>query len=226
MGKRYLVVNPHPPYPMPQNAQPLKYLFIHCLATPEGRDVAPEDILRMHLGPADMPGGSVVYRGRSYASRSALKEALPQERVGGVSIHQLHGRGWDRTGYRLYIRLDGTTHRFVQVNQDAWVQPQEVTWGVGPAYNAVSHHVAYAGGVGTNGQPKDTRTAAQREALKQIVHYYINTMNPSILVAGHNQVANKACPSFSVPKWLKGLGVPGLNILTTDAYGHAARLPG
>jgi hypothetical protein len=31
--------------------QPLKYLVIHCTATPEGRDVSGEDIRRWHLSP-------------------------------------------------------------------------------------------------------------------------------------------------------------------------------
>ena len=36
--------------------QPLKYLVIHCTATPEGRDVTSADIRRMHTAPKSAGG--------------------------------------------------------------------------------------------------------------------------------------------------------------------------
>ncbi len=35
----------------------LKYLVLHCTATPEGREVTSADIRRMHLSPVSAAGG-------------------------------------------------------------------------------------------------------------------------------------------------------------------------
>lgn len=139
----------------------LKYLFIHCSATPEGRDLSGEDIKRYHL----------------------------------------EGRGWSRPGYRLVIRLDGSIDRLIDVNDNAWVESDEITNGA-RGYNSVSHHICYVGGVDRDMKPKDTRTEAQRQTLKEIVRWYQQNV-PNIKVLGHNEVANKACPSFDVQKFLR-----------------------
>ena len=102
------------------------------------------------------------------------------------------GRGWKQVGY---------------TNEDAWVDPWEITNGA-KGYNAVSRHVVYVGGVDANNRKKakDTRTAAQKEALKKYVLDFHKKF-PRVKIIGHYQVANKACPSFDVPKWLKEIGI-------------------
>ena len=104
----------------------LKYLVIHCTATPEGRDVSSADIRRMHTAP-----------------KSA------------------GGRGWKQVGYTDLIRLDGTVERLVNNNEDAWVDPWEITNGA-TGYNSVSRHIVYAGGCDKGMKPKDTRTDGTR----------------------------------------------------------------
>jgi hypothetical protein len=62
---------------------------------------------------------------------------------------------------------------------------------------------------------KDTRTPEQLEAMKA---YVLNTIakHPQIKVAGHNQFAVKACPSFDVRSWARSIGVKDENIYLND----------
>lgn len=117
------------------------------------------------------------------------------------------GRGWKQVGYTDMIHLDGRVERLVDNNEDANVDPWEVTNGA-KGYNSVSRHVVYVGGVDANDvkEARDTRTSAQKEALRRYVLDFHRRF-PSVKIIGHNQVAAKACPSFDVPKWLKEIGI-------------------
>lgn len=148
----------------------LKYLVIHCTATPEGREVSSDEIRRWHTAPLNKGG-----------------------------------RGWKQVGYTDMIHLDGRVERLVANNEDANVDPWEITNGAA-GYNRVSRHVVYVGGVTRQNIPRDTRTAAQREALKKYVLDF-HKKHPDVEIVGHNQLAAKACPSFDVPKWLKEIGL-------------------
>lgn len=149
----------------------LKYLVLHCTATPEGREVTGDDIRRMHLSP--------VSKG---------------------------GRGWKQVGYTDIIHLDGTVERLVGNNEDANVDPWEITNGA-KGYNSVSRHVVYAGGMTKDmSRPKDTRTPAQLKAMESYVMDFHRRF-PRVRIIGHNEVAAKACPSFDVQKWLESIGI-------------------
>lgn len=157
----------------------LKYLVIHCTATPEGMRVVQEDIRYWHLS------------------------APP------------HGRGWRQVGYSDMILLDGTLINLVPYDKDDEVDKWEITNGVA-GINSYSRHVVYVGGCDRQMKPKDTRTPAQLQTLSDYVRKTINN-HPDILVAGHNQFANKACPSFSVPIWLDSIGIDVKNIYQPQA---------
>ena len=116
------------------------------------------------------------------------------------------GRGWKQVGYTDMIHLDGRIERLVRNNEDANVDPWEITNGA-KGYNAISRHIVYVGGIDANdGKVKDTRTPAQKEAMKRYVRDF-HMRFPQVRIIGHNQVASKACPSFDVPKWLKEIGI-------------------
>lgn len=133
--------------------------------------------------------------------------------VSGAEIRAWHtnptskgGRGWKQVGYTDLIHLDGTVERLVDNNEDAEVDPWEITNGA-KGYNLVSRHVVYAGGHEKNGKkPKDTRTDAQRKALERYVKDFHRRF-PGVRIVGHNEVAAKACPSFDVQKWLEEIGI-------------------
>ena len=80
----------------------LKYLVIHCTATPEGREVSSAEIRRWHTSPASQGG-----------------------------------RGWKQVGYTDLFHLNGGVERLVDNNEDAQVDPWEVTNGA-KGYNSVS----------------------------------------------------------------------------------------
>lgn len=151
--------------------QELKYLVLHCTATPEGRDVSAAEIRRWHTSPVSAGG-----------------------------------RGWKQVGYTDLVHLNGSVERLVANNEDAWVDPWEITNGA-KGYNSVSRHIVYAGGVAADGKtPKDTRTAAQKAALEKYVKDF-HAAHPKVKIIGHNQVAAKACPSFDVLAWLREIGI-------------------
>lgn len=151
--------------------QKLKYLVLHCTATPEGREVSSSDIRHWHTDP--------VSKG---------------------------GRGWKQVGYTDMIHLDGKVERLVKNNEDANVDPWEITNGVA-GKNSVSRHVVYVGGVGKDGKTaKDSRTPQQLKALEEYVKDFHKRF-PSVRIVGHNELAAKACPSFDVKQWLKQIGI-------------------
>lgn len=130
--------------------------------------------------------------------------------VTGAEIRHWHcdpvskgGRGWKQVGYADMIHLNGGVENLVKYNEDQTVDPWEVTNGAA-GYNSTSRHVVYVGGCGADGKtPKDTRTQAQKDALKKYVKAFLR-QHPGAEVVGHNELNKaKACPSFDVKKWLK-----------------------
>ena len=172
----------------------LTNLVIHCTATPKGRQITSDDIRKWHLSPKPI------------------------------------GRGWDKVGYSDMIHLNGSIENLTPYNFDNNVDVWEVTNGVS-GINMVSRHSVYVGGLDIAEEfmdvpedevgiehmiPSDTRTPEQKYALEIYVKYMI-LRHPNILVCGHDQFANKACPSFDVPKWAESIGVNKKNIY----YGKA-----
>lgn len=138
--------------------------------------------------------------------------ATPEGReVSAADIRRWHispapaGRGWKQVGYTDLFHLDGRVERLVANNEDANVDPWEITNGAA-GYNSISRHIVYAGGCDASMNPKDTRTAEQKEALKKYVLDF-HTRHPSVKIVGHNQLAAKACPSFDVAAWLLEIGI-------------------
>lgn len=138
--------------------------------------------------------------------------ATPEGReVSAADIRRWHtspapvGRGWKQVGYTDLFHLDGRVERLVANNEDANVDPWEITNGAAD-YNSISRHIVYAGGCDAGMKPKDTRTAAQKEALRKYVLDF-HARHPAVKIVGHNQLAAKACPSFDVEGWLLGIGI-------------------
>lgn len=140
------------------------------------------------------------------ATREGREVSAAEIRHWHTSPTSAGGRGWKQVGYTDLIHLDGEVERLVGNNEDANVDPWEITNGA-KGYNSVSRHVVYAGGCAKDGKtPKDTRTPAQHKALVEYVREFHRRF-PGVRIIGHNEVAAKACPSFDVQKWLKSIGI-------------------
>src|SRR5258708_10699588 len=137
-------------------SQKLQLFIIHCTATPEGRNVTPDEIRQWHLAPLVNADGSVVYKSKTFKSISEL----PNETIGGVAISKPRGRGWSKVGYSDLILLDGTLINLTPYNENDEVEPWEITNGQ-PGTNSIARHVVYVGGLDKSGkESKDTRTPA------------------------------------------------------------------
>ena len=99
-------------------------------------------------------------------------------------------RGFAGIGYHFLITLDGSIEAG---------RPLEQVGAHCLGHNAHSVGVAYVGGLDANGRPADTRTAAQKQALVELLQR-LRQFFPQAEIAPHRRFAAKACPCFDVDK--------------------------
>lgn len=141
--------------------------------------------------------------------------ATPEgRRVTVAEIDRWHReRGFRSIGYHYVVYIDGSVHEGRPVDQAG---------AHCSGHNGRSIGICYVGGTDGRGIPKDTRTNAQREALKKLIRQ-LKCRFPGATVHGHNELtckraqsgarsgyaecsrqcaecvfAAKACPSFNV----------------------------
>lgn len=116
-------------------------------------------------------------------------------------------QGWSDIGYHYVVRLDG---RIEKGRPDTVVGSHVKGWNTG------SIAIVYVGGLDRDGKAKDTRTAAQKKGLKEIINRML-ALHKSPLVMGHRDLSPdkdgdgvvekhewlKECPCFSVGDWIK-----------------------
>lgn len=112
-------------------------------------------------------------------------------------IRQWHlARGFSDVGYHYIVYRDGSVHRG---------RPENQVGAHCTGYNSHSIGVCYIGGCAATKNakgdypPKDTRTPQQRATLIRLAAEF-RRKYPGATVHGHNEFANKACPSFNVQK--------------------------
>ena len=145
------------------------------------------------------------------ATRDGQKVTAADIRRWHLSPVSQGGRGWRQVGYSRLFLLDGVVSVLVADNGDNWVDSNEITNGVA-GINGESQHICYVGGLDLQSNPTDTRTDKQRAAMAEYVKSFFN-QHPDILIGGHYQFANKACPCFNVAEWLRSIGIEEKNIL-------------
>ena len=108
------------------------------------------------------------------------------------TIKQWHlQRGFSTIGYHYIIDLDGT----IEKGRD-----ESLVGAHCIGKNAISIGICYVGGCDKNLKPKDTRTDAQKKAMKTLVHQLMKKYNiPLNNVYGHYQFCSyKECPSVKI----------------------------
>jgi N-acetylmuramoyl-L-alanine amidase len=113
------------------------------------------------------------------------------------TIRDWHVKGnkWKDIGYHYVVELDG---KVVQGRL-------EKTMGAHTkGHNKNSIGICYVGGLDQDRNPKDTLRGVQLGSMEQLLMDLI-VRYPEASVHGHNEFANKACPSFDVQEKFKHL---------------------
>lgn len=108
--------------------------------------------------------------------------------VGRDTVDSWHRQwGWSGIGYHYLVGLDGT----VETGRE------EARMGAHcQHHNAHSIGICYVGGTDSQGHPADTRTEAQRLAIRRLLSE-LRGRYPKALIVGHRDLNPlKACPSF------------------------------
>ena len=119
--------------------------------------------------------------------------ATPEGRdVTVADIDKMHrAKGWKSIGYHYVIYRDGSVHQGRPVSEvGAHVY----------GHNANSIGVAYVGGLSADGsRPEDTRTVAQKRALRALISDLLKRY-PKALVVGHCDLdpMKPDCPGFPI----------------------------
>lgn len=97
-------------------------------------------------------------------------------------------RGWKDIGYHYVIYLDGTLKEG---------RPIEQVGAHTKDHNKDSVGIVYVGGVDAKGKAKDTMTQEQETTMVNLIKA-LREEYGELSLHGHNEFANKACPSFNV----------------------------
>ena len=127
-------------------------------------------------------------RAEWWASRST------SQKVAEVKKWHVQDRGWSDIGYHYLIDRDGTVAKGRPIERDgAHVR----------GHNAGTIGISLFGGHGSseNDTFEDNFTPEQDKALRELLDE-LKARYGFTKVTGHNQYAAKACPGFSVPRWL------------------------
>ena len=111
----------------------------------------------------------------------------PGQRSSAQDIDGWHrAKGWKMIGYHYVVRRDGTVENGRSV---------EAVGAHCTGHNQHSVGIVYEGGLDEDGRPADTRTPAQKQALRRLLEK-LKRDYPQALVVGHNVFSPKPCPCF------------------------------
>ena len=131
-----------------------------------------------------------MYCCTSSASLSCLLQALPEERLEAV-----YENGF--VDYRALLCQQGG-----QCLADGTIEagrPPKMIGAHCKSHNSHSIGICYIGGLDADGKtPKDTRTEAQKVALRKLIEH-LHQRYPKALIVGHHDLnPQKTCPCFNV----------------------------
>ena len=122
----------------------------------------------------------------------------PGQTSSAAQIDTWHRRqGWKLgIGYHYVVRRDGQT----ETGRPEWLVGAHCQ-----NHNAHSIGVCYEGGLDIRGKPADTRTEAQKEALRRLLKALKERYPRAIIVGHRNLNPLKACPCFDAVKEYRDL---------------------
>ena len=110
--------------------------------------------------------------------------------------NHIRHRGFKDIGYHYYLTRDGTIHRG---------RPLDTVGAHCQHHNRHSIGICYEGGLDARGQPKDTRTLAQKASLLALLRE-LRKLFPDALILGHRDLnPQKACPCFDAASEYLGI---------------------
>lgn len=123
--------------------------------------------------------------------------ATPEGRdISANTIDQWHKeRGWSGIGYHYVVKIDGT----IEYGRDITKTGAHVK-----GHNTGSIGICYIGGCDLDMNPKDTRTAEQKESLLLLIKT-LKKLHCNATIHGHNEFSSKACPSFDAKNEYKNI---------------------
>lgn len=132
---------------------------------------------------------------------SWMSDALLQEQVDEMRRWHVKERGWSDIGYNFVGGRLGEVAGARDLDNDG--DFAEETGAHVKGYNTRSIGYALIGGHGGSADDnfEDHFTPEQDVALREFIERMEQRFGP-LVVKGHNQYANKACPCFNVPRWL------------------------
>ena len=99
--------------------------------------------------------------------------------------HWHQQQGWNGCGYHYIILLDGTIQQG---------RPLEIPGAHCMGHNAHSIGICYEGGLDIRGQPADTRTEAQKAAMRRLLEELHGRYPRAVIVGHHDLNPQKDCP--------------------------------
>ena len=138
--------------------------------------------------------------------------------IGKSEINRMHvARGFNCIGYNFVVRIDGTveTGRSLQID-GAHCNSKGFS---GVSYNKHSIGICYVGGLDKSGKAADTRTDAQKKALRELIARLVKEYPDIKEILGHRDTSPdldgdgivepnewiKICPCFDAASEYKDL---------------------
>jgi hypothetical protein len=121
---------------------------------------------------------------------TASREGVEQT-VEDITKEHVNHRHFRTIGYHFVVYLDGSIHEG---------RPIEEVGAHVVGHNKDSIGIAYVGGTDSNGKPKDTRTEAQKEVLRNKVNE-LKQMFPSAEVKGHRDYSEDLNKNGKIERW-------------------------
>lgn len=108
-----------------------------------------------------------------------------------IRKYHVNTKGWSDIGYHYVVRLDGT----IELGRDVDKSGAHVL-----GHNKNTIGLTYVGGLDKNGKPKDTRTDAQKKALRSLL-WELRLLYPKATIKGHRDYSPDKNGNGIIERW-------------------------